>query len=165
MNEMRVGLIPIVRKVWSKRGERPVARRQIKYEWLYVYIVVFPASGDIFTIFFSTVNVLGINYFFSEFKKVYQQGKYLIVWDNAGFHQEVGDNNIRFISLPSYSPELNPAEMLWPTYRSYTANDTFNDIDSLSEQLIKANDYLDQNPDFVKSQTCFHWIKDIISAY
>jgi len=164
MDEMRVGLIPIVRKVWSEKGKRPVAQRQIKYEWLYVYSLVFPSSGNIFTLFISTVNVLTVQYFFNEFKKVCAKGNYLIVWDNAGFHQEIEDSNFKFLGLPSYSPELNPVETLWPFYRSYIANKVFKSIDSLCEELIRANDYLIQNPDFVKSQTYFHWIKNIISG-
>jgi transposase len=36
-DEHRVGLKPILKKVWSKIGTRPIARVSHRYEWLYVY--------------------------------------------------------------------------------------------------------------------------------
>ena len=36
-DEHRVGLKPILKKVWSKIGSRPIATVQHRYEWLYVY--------------------------------------------------------------------------------------------------------------------------------
>ena len=36
-DEHRVGLKPILKKVWSKVGHRPEAIVQHRYEWLYVY--------------------------------------------------------------------------------------------------------------------------------
>jgi hypothetical protein len=35
-DEHRVGLKPIIRKVWATIGERPSALVQHRYEWLYV---------------------------------------------------------------------------------------------------------------------------------
>src|ERR1039457_1309574 len=36
-DEHRYGLIPVVRKCWTLRGERPTAPYQTKYEWGYLY--------------------------------------------------------------------------------------------------------------------------------
>lgn len=44
-DEHRVGLKPIIRKVWSPIGERPIAVVQPRYEWLYVYGFVEPKTG------------------------------------------------------------------------------------------------------------------------
>ena len=33
-DEARIGLVPIVRRVWAHRGERPLARQRRCYEWL-----------------------------------------------------------------------------------------------------------------------------------
>lgn len=41
-DEHRVGLKPIIRKVWSPIGERPIAVVQPRYEWLYIYGFVEP---------------------------------------------------------------------------------------------------------------------------
>lgn len=164
MDEMRAGLIPCVRKVWTKRGIRHMYDYQIKYEWVWVYNVVFPFTGKCFTMFFSTVNKECMKVFWEEFRKEYSDGKYLIVWDGAGFHQEEdykGLDYISFIKLPAYSPELNPAETLWVKFREYIANECFNDIDALIFELEKAYWYIKNNPDGVKSQTLFHWIENL----
>ena len=44
-DEARLGLKPIARRVWAVRGRRPRASGRTKYQWLYVYGFVHPASG------------------------------------------------------------------------------------------------------------------------
>lgn len=34
MDEHRLGLKPVLRRVWAKRGHRPVVRVYHRYEWL-----------------------------------------------------------------------------------------------------------------------------------
>jgi hypothetical protein len=38
MDEHRVGLKPVIRRVWARKGQRPLIRVQQRYEWLYVYV-------------------------------------------------------------------------------------------------------------------------------
>src|SRR6202008_5023203 len=45
MHEHRVGLIPILRRVWAPRGRRPRAVVRPRYEWLYLVAFVHPESG------------------------------------------------------------------------------------------------------------------------
>ena len=46
----------------------------------------------------------------------------VLIWDGVGFHR-AGDlqvpSNVTLISLPPYSPELNPLENLWRYLRSH----------------------------------------------
>jgi hypothetical protein len=44
-DEARLGLKPIVRRVWSLRGHRPTASGRTKSQWLSVSGFVHPASG------------------------------------------------------------------------------------------------------------------------
>lgn len=44
-DEHRVGLKPILRTVWARKGERPIVRVQQRCEWLSVLGFVHPASG------------------------------------------------------------------------------------------------------------------------
>src|SRR5919205_47875 len=46
-DEHRAGLKPILRRVWAKRGQRPIAVSRPRYEWLYLYAFVHPASGAV----------------------------------------------------------------------------------------------------------------------
>ena len=35
-DEHRLGLVPVARRVWAPRGQRPAALARRRYEWLYV---------------------------------------------------------------------------------------------------------------------------------
>ena len=55
-DEHRLGLKPIRRPVWARRGQRPIARVQQRFEWLYLLALVHPASGRSEGQFASTIN-------------------------------------------------------------------------------------------------------------
>jgi len=44
MDEHRVGLQPVLRRVWAMRGQRPVVRVWPRYEWLYIYAFAQPTT-------------------------------------------------------------------------------------------------------------------------
>ena len=46
-DEHRLGLKPLIRRVWARRGRRPVAVSSHKYKWLYLYGFVRPTTGDV----------------------------------------------------------------------------------------------------------------------
>jgi hypothetical protein len=46
--ERRIGLKPILRRVWAPRGQRPIARGHHRFEWPYVTAFVSPATGESF---------------------------------------------------------------------------------------------------------------------
>jgi len=45
MDEHRLGLKPILGKVWAKRGQSLVAQVEHRFEWLYLYAFTCPESG------------------------------------------------------------------------------------------------------------------------
>ena len=47
-DEHRIGLKPILRRVWAPRGQRPIARGHHRFEWLQVAAFVSPATGESF---------------------------------------------------------------------------------------------------------------------
>ena len=163
-DEMRIGLIPCTKRVWSKVGERPICEHQNKYQWFYIYNVIFPFIKECFTLFLPTVNVDCVKLFWDEFLKIHKDKKYLIIWDQAGFHRGLNKQeypNLKFLSLPPYSPELNPAETIWPVYREFIANKCFSNIKELEDELIKAYWFIERNKDEILSRTQFEWIMEI----
>jgi len=57
MDEHRIGLKPILRRVWAPKGatvKAPVAQR---YEWMYVFAFVHPQSGQTSWLLLPTVSV------------------------------------------------------------------------------------------------------------
>src|SRR4051794_39006909 len=47
-DEHRLGLKPIIRRVWAPKGQRPIALGHHRYKWLYVTAFVQPISGETF---------------------------------------------------------------------------------------------------------------------
>jgi hypothetical protein len=45
MDEHRIGLKPILRRVWARRGRRPRAVVRPRYQWMWVIGFVHPESG------------------------------------------------------------------------------------------------------------------------
>ena len=66
-DEHRVGLKPILRKVWSPIGERPTAVVSHRYEWLYVYGFVKPKTGETLWYLIPRVNTLWLNLVYQNF--------------------------------------------------------------------------------------------------
>lgn len=66
-DEHRVGLKPILRKVWSKIGERPIATVHHRYEWLYVYGFVKPRTGETLWYLIPRVNTDWLNLVYQNF--------------------------------------------------------------------------------------------------
>lgn len=66
-DEHRVGLKPILRKVWAKIGERPIALVNHRYEWLYVYGFVKPKTGETLWYLIPRVNTSWLNVVYENF--------------------------------------------------------------------------------------------------
>ena len=66
-DEHRVGLKPILRKVWAKIGERPKAIVNYRYEWLYVYGFVKPKTGETLWYLIPRVNTQWLNLVYKTF--------------------------------------------------------------------------------------------------
>ena len=68
-DELKKRLKPILRKVWSKIGERPIAIVQHRYEWLYVYGFVKPKTGETFWYLIPRVNTSWLNIVYQNLAK------------------------------------------------------------------------------------------------
>ena len=78
--------------------------------------------------------------------------------DSAGWHTEpnlVVPDGIRPVYLPPYSPELQPAEHLWPVLDEPLANHYFATLADLEQVVAQRCRVL--NRDQLKPGTNFHW--------
>jgi transposase len=142
-DEARFGQQGTITRVWARRGSRPRAVRQTKYEWLYVIGAVCPETGETVGLLSPIINSEIVNVFLRQFiAEVSQDVHVLFLWDRAGFHMSKKLNipeNVTIVPLPSYSPELNPVENLWHYLRShYWANKTYADYDALRLAAVDA---------------------------
>ena len=163
MDEHRLGLKPIRRRVWAPRGARPVAQGHHRYKWLYVTAFVHPASGETFWYLTSRVSKLLFQELLALMAREAGAGReriLVLVLDNAGFHTperlKVPDG-IRLVYLPAYSPELQPAEHLWGLLDEPLANRYFETLADLEAVLAERCRTLDQDRTTLASRTGFHW--------
>lgn len=165
-DEARFGLIPSYRRVWAPRGRRPLASSRRRYQWAYLYGFVHPASGRTEWMIGNTVNVTAINHVLAHFARAVGVGpkkRIVLVWDGAGWHSSrkiIVPDGLHLVSLPPYSPELQPAECVWPLVREVIANREFRDIDHITQDVSRRCIYLAAHPDLVQKRTAFHWWPD-----
>ena len=163
VDEHRIGLKPILHKVWCVNGLRPLATVQHRYEWRYLVGFVQPASGR--TVFHLATSV-SIPLFEAELAAFAQtvgaspRKQLVLVLDRAGWHSTQRlrvPNHVHLLFLPPYSPELQPAEYLWPLTNTVLVNCHFSSIDDLEDAHAARCVALQARPDVVRSATLFHW--------
>ena len=163
MDEHRLGLKPVLRRVWVFPGQQPIARVKPRYAWLYVYGFVHPETGRTEWWLMPIVNAAVFELALAAFARAVNagEGKYiLLVVDRAGWHvSEDGalPAGIQLHFLPLYSPELQPAERLWPLTNEPLANRAVHDLDALEAVQAQRCVTLHQMPEVVRAHTCFDW--------
>jgi len=84
----------------------------------------------------------------------------LLMWDGAGWHKSQGlevPEGIHLLEMPAYTPELQPAERLWPLLNEGVANEQIDDLDSLEQKLVRRCKEMIVQPKVVNGLTDFHW--------
>ena len=163
MDEHRIGLKPIIRRVWCKRGQRPVVTVQQRYKWMYEYGFVCPHSGETFWLLLPRVSVAAYTLALAEFARAIGAGpekQVILVLDQAGWHrsdQVVIPEGLHLVFLPPYSPELQPAEHLWELTDQALANRHFRDLEELTEVQAERCRKLRDLPELIRNRTHFHW--------
>lgn len=154
MDEARFGQQGTTTRVWARTNSRPTVLRQTRYEWVYLYAAVEPATGESVALLAPNVNTGTFNVFLSMLSEELGPGEQaVLIMDQAGWHKSKGvrlPDNITALLLPPYSPELNPVENLWHYLRShYLANRAYRNYDHLLEAGAQA--YRSLTHDTVKS--------------
>ncbi len=162
-DEHRLGLLPVVRRVWAPKGQRPIAHVRRKYQWLYVYGFVRPSTGQNWWCLLPAVTVPAMALALAAFardERITATHRAVLVVDQAGWHTSpalVLPDGIDLVFLPSASPELQPAERLWPLVDEPIANRAFPDLDALEAVLVGRCRTLEADPQRLKAHTHYHW--------
>lgn len=165
-DEARVGLIPTLRRVWSAIGTRPVASSRRRYKWRYLYSFVHPATGEVVNVIGTTVNTEAMSEVLAHFAKSVGAGpkrQVIVVLDGAGWHRSkrlVVPEGVHLEFLPARSPELQPAERLWPLINEGVANRLHETLDELLERVSQRCQWMDGARDLIRGLTKYHWWPD-----
>jgi transposase len=84
----------------------------------------------------------------------------ILVLDGAGWHVArdlVVPEGVELMFLPPYSPQIQPAERLWPLTNEPIVNEYFETLEELDEVLAERCRILADDPDQIKAHTLFEW--------
>lgn len=161
-DEARFGLQPIRRRLWAVKGERPLAQVAPAYEWLWLYAAAHPASGKSFWLSMPRLDGELTQMFVDEFAAAQVPvGKQVILcWDGAPAHRAKRlrvPPRLTLVRLPAYTPELNPAETLWPLVREGVANGGFKDLQALERRVCERVRKVAKDCERLSSRLNYHW--------
>jgi transposase len=163
MDEHRLGLLPVLKRVWAPKGQRPRAPVRRRYQWLYVYGFVRPTTGQSWWCLLPTVSRTAMSAALAAFARdegITATHRVVLLLDQAGWHTSPKvalPPGLDLAFLPPYSPELAPAERLWPLVDEAIANQTFADLDALEAALVPRCQVLARQQPRLKSLTRYHW--------
>jgi transposase len=124
---------------------------------------VHPASGRPFFHLATTLSIPVFEVALAEFAR--QAGasptkQIVLVLDRAGGHTSLTlrvPDHVHVLCLPPYSPELQPAEHVWPLTNAVLVNRHFATIEELEDAHFAHCAALQRQRDRIRSTTCFHW--------
>lgn len=139
-DEARFGLKTWFRRCWCPRGVRPPWVVEDRYEWLWLYAAVEPATGASFCLYLPRLDGDCLEAFLHAFRNAYPTARIALVLDGSGSHSNgaiTWPAGIQPVRLPPYSPELNPAERWFKELRGALANTVFESLDALMAALTR----------------------------
>lgn len=128
-----------------------------------MYGFVRPASGEVVWFVANAIDAAMFGALLEAFAREIGAGPdkhVILVLDGAGSHVAKDlrvPDGIELMFLPAYSPELQPAEHLWPLTDEALANTHFETLDDLDEALAERCRILADDPDQIRANTLFRW--------
>ena len=141
LDEHRYGLLPVIRRVWARKGVRVHAPYKTTYQWGYLHEALeVDGAHRVELLFTPSINPDVHAVFLKQIAESDPDALHVIVMDQAGFHMKQEDGrvpaNIRVLPLPPYCPELNPAEWFGRVVKAPTVNRIYESLEKLENHLI-----------------------------
>ena len=138
---------------------------QHRFEWRYLVGFVHPASGLTVWHLATAVNIELFSAELEAFAREVganptKQIVHVLVLDGADWHASARlcvPEHEHLLFLPPYSPELQPAEHLWPLTNTAVVNRHFATIEELEDTQLSPCTELQRRPELIRSSTRFHW--------
>lgn len=160
-DEMRLGLLGQVRKVWGIRGVKIRQKVELKYEWRYLSLAVDVIQGKLRWKWTSNMKKETVREVVEEWQG---GGVEALVWDRAPGHgaRIVEAVGLPLVKQPPASPELNPAERVFEELRREVEGEVYGTIEkkmAVVERELKA---MAASPERVQRLTGWLWIRDAL---
>jgi hypothetical protein len=165
-DEARVGQQGTLTRVWARRGTRPSAPRDRRYDWAYLFGAICPGQAKAAAIVVPCANMDTMNEHFAVIAKAVDRDAHaIVVLDRAGWHTGKRlkvPGNITLLALPAYSPELNPVENIWQYLRqNQLANRVYEDYGAIVDACCDAWQKLAAKPAIIKTIGSRTWAKPV----
>ena len=141
-DEMRYGLHPLLRKMWSLRGTRVVAPVNRRFEWGYLFGALEVENGQSEFLYTDRVVKDFDRAFLEQISKHDPDCIHVVIGDGAGFHHREGveqenplPKNIEILTLPPYSPELSPVEKIWDIVKDRICTVCWQTLEALESEI------------------------------
>lgn len=162
-DEMRVGLMGMVRRVWAPRGVKVRQRLQMAREWRYLNLAVDVQAGRLWWVWTESMQGETLATVVAGWQR--HTNLDAVVWDGASGHRAevVQSVAFRLIIQPAYAPELNPAERVFQELRRAVEGKVYA---TLAEKVAAIDAELwkwDADPDRVRQLAGWGWITDALA--
>lgn len=138
-DEMRFGEKTDLSSQWKVTGTSYVELKQLGYRNQYIFGAIDPSSGKHVGLVTNGISVEIMNIHLELIsKEIPSDSHAILIMDQAGWHIKAKGlavpKNLTILSLPPYSPELNPVERLWKWLKArYLKNRFISKDDDLTE--------------------------------
>jgi transposase len=166
-DESRFGLLTVRRRRLTACGVQPVGAIQHVFEWFYVYGAVAPATGEHFFLELPYLNAETFQLFVDAFAQAFPDSLNILLLDNSGAHtaQRIQwPENIRYVWLPPYCPELNPIERVWRDLKDDLAWQLFTTLDAQQDYVSQLLRAYDDDASTLQSLTRYAYLVEAINA-
>lgn len=161
-DESRFGLFTRNGKSLTAKGVKPICNYQNIFKSTYIFGAFSPYNGDSLVMELPNCNGENFQIFLDELSKKNPEEFKVVILDNGAFHKGktlIIPENIALLFLPPYSPELNPAELVWLNMKRKTTNIIYKTMEELKEKIDEIVKNL-INEDFVISLCGFSYFFD-----
>jgi hypothetical protein len=167
-DEARLGRISDPRSCWAPLPIRPRVALGIVREYAYAYAAVSPMDGSLDEMIVEKMNTEMMNRFLDMIEARYPHEHIVMVLDGASSHRSKDlkiRDHVSLIHLPPYSPELNPAELIWDELREKNfANKVFDSMSVVVSQFEHGLNELEVDKSAIKSLSVRLWITGAITS-
>ena len=161
-DEMRVGLMSTVRRVWAPRGVKVRQPVQMVREWRYLVAAVDVQNGRVWWCWTATMSSAAT----ASVVQGWRQHTDLdaVVWDGAPSHRSalVQDLGFPLIQQPAYAPELNPVERLIEEVRRAVEGRVYASLEAKVAVIERELLTWDADPKRVRQLMGWAWIMDTL---
>jgi DDE superfamily endonuclease len=157
-DEMRVGLHGQSRRIWAPIGEKVVQVVQIVYVWTYLCLAVNPLQRALRWTWIPNLKGATLAPVLTIWKAC---GVDVLVWDGAPGHRSplVRAVGMPLVTLPPYSPELDPAERIFRELRREVEGEVYDTLATKRTRIDTWLQALAAAPDRLASLTAWSWVQ------